>query len=217
VCDAKRVSALTTAAFGAAVDRAKMDLRGLVPRYVEQLREILTLRLALEVHATPYAGLAADLAALLPADFVRTTPYAQLAHFPRYLKAMKQRADRWRQNPVKDTERARQLAPYVAAAAKLRDREEGGAFRWWVEEFRVSLFAQELGTAEPVSAVKLDRWLASFGKVGGVETKSEAPPKSVAAKPPAPAPVAPLATVKMPDKKSGPLKNFGALDKFIQR
>ncbi len=217
VCDAKRVSALTTAAFGAAVDRAKMDLRGLVPRYVEQLREILTLRLALEVHATPYAGLAGDLTALLPADFVRTTPYAQLAHFPRYLKAMKQRADRWRQNPVKDTERARQLAPYVAAAAKLRDREEGGAFRWWVEEFRVSLFAQELGTAEPVSAVKLDRWLASFGKVGGVETKSEAPPKPVAAKPPAPAPVAPLATVKMPDKKSGPLKNFGALDKFIQR
>ena len=217
VCDAKRVSALTTAAFGAAVDRAKMDLRGLVPRYVEQLREILTLRLALEVHATPYAGLAADLAALLPADFVRTTPYAQLAHFPRYLKAMKQRADRWRQNPVKDTERARQLAPYVAAAAKLRDREEGGAFRWWVEEFRVSLFAQELGTAEPVSAVKLDRWLASFGKVGGVETKSDAPPKPLAAKPPAPAPVAPLATVKMPDKKSGPLKNFGALDKFIQR
>ena len=217
VCDAKRVGALTTTAFGAAVDRAKMDLRGLVPRYVEQLREILTLRLALEVHATPYAGLAGDLAALLPADFVRTTPYAQLAHFPRYLKAMKQRADRWRQNPVKDTERARQLAPYVAAAAKLRDREEGGAFRWWVEEFRVSLFAQELGTAEPVSAVKLDRWLASFGKVGSVETKSEAPPKSVAVKPPAPAPVAPLATVKMPDKKSGPLKNFGALDKFIQR
>ena len=217
VCDAKRVGALTTTAFGAAVDRAKADLRGLVPRYVEQLREMLTLRLALEVHATPYAGLAADLAALLPADFVRTTPYAQLAHFPRYLKAMKQRADRWRQNPVKDTERARQLAPYVAAAAKLRDREEGGAFRWWVEEFRVSLFAQELGTAEPVSAVKLDRWLASFGKVGSVETKSEAPPKSVAAKPPAPAPVAPLATVKMPDKKSGPLKNFGALDKFIQR
>ena len=217
VCDAKRVGALTTTAFGAAVDRAKADLRGLVPRYVEQLREMLTLRLALEVHATPYAGLAGDLAALLPADFVRTTPYAQLAHFPRYLKAMKQRADRWRQNPVKDTERARQLAPYVAAAAKLRDREEGGAFRWWVEEFRVSLFAQELGTAEPVSAVKLDRWLASFGKVGSVETKSEAPPKSVAAKPPAPAPVAPLATVKMPDKKSGPLKNFGALDKFIQR
>ena len=217
VCDAKRVSALTTAAFSAALDRAKADLRGLVPRYVEQLREMLTLRLALEVHATPYAGLAADLAALLPADFVRRTPYAQLAHFPRYLKAMKQRADRWRQNPVKDTERARQLAPYVAAAAKLRDREEGGAFRWWVEEFRVSLFAQELGTAEPVSAVKLDRWLASFGKVGSVETKSDAPPKPLAAKPPAPAPVAPLATVKMPDKKSGPLKNFGALDKFIQR
>ena len=217
VCDAKRVSALTATAFGAAVDRAKADLRGLVPRYVEQLREILTLRLALEVHVTPYAGLAGDLAALLPEDFVRATPYAQLAHFPRYLKAMKQRADRWRQNPVKDTERARQLAPYVAEAVKLRDRDEGSAFRWWVEEFRVSLFAQELGTAEPVSAVKLDRWLASFGKAGFVETKSEAPPKPVAEKSPGPASIVPLATVKMPDKKSGPLKNFGALDKFIQR
>ena len=217
VCDAKRVSVSTAVAFGAAVDRAKADLRGLVPRYVEQLREILTLRLALEVHPTPYAGLAGDLAALLPADFVRVTPYAQFAHFPRYLKAMKQRADRWRQNPLKDAERARQLGPYVAAAAKLRDREAGGAFRWSVEEFRVSLFAQELGTAEPVSGVKLDRWLASFGKVGIVETKSDVPPKLVAAKPLAPAPAASLATVKMPDKKSGPLKNFGALDKFIQR
>ncbi len=210
VCDARRVSALTTVAFGAAVDRAKADLRGLVPRYVDQLREILTLRLALEVHATPYAGMAAELAALLPADFVRATPYAQLAHLPRYLKAMKQRADRWRQNAAKDAERARQLAPYVATVAKLRGREDGAAFRWLVEEFRVSLFAQELGTAEPVSAVKLDRWLAAGGKTGGatpsVETKAAAP-----------APAVPMATVKTPEKKSGPLKNFGALDKLLQR
>ena len=219
VCDSKRVSALTMVAFGAAVDRAKADLRGLVPRYVEQLREILTLRLALEVHATPYAGMAAELAALLPADFVRATPYAQLAHLPRYLKAMKQRADRWRQNVAKDAERARQLAPYVAMVAKLNQQrggstpptaEEGAVFRWLVEEFRVSIFAQELGTAEPVSAVKLDRWLAAGGKTGGATP-------SVETKVAAPVPAVPMATVKTPEKKSGPLKNFGALDKLIQR
>jgi ATP-dependent helicase HrpA len=130
ICDSKRVSALTTAGFEAALNRAKADLRGLVPRYVDQLREILTLRLALEVHATPYAGMAGELAALVSSDFVRTTPYAQLAQFPRYLKAMKQRADRWRQNPAKDAERARQLAPYVAEVGKLRGREDGAAFRW---------------------------------------------------------------------------------------
>ena len=207
VCDAKRVNGLTTAAFGAAVDKAKADLRGLVPRYVDQLREILTLRLALEVHATPYAGMAAELAALLPADFVRVTPYGQLAHFPRYLKAMKQRADRWRQNPVKDAERAKQLAPYVTAVAKQRAREGGAAFRWLVEEFRVSLFGQELGTAEPVSAVKLDRWLASGGCAVGVEAKPE----------PKPSAPAPIATVKLPDKKTEPLKNFGALDKLFKK
>ena len=210
VCDARRVNAPTAAAFGAAVDRAKADLRGLVPRYVDQLREILALRLALKVHATPYAGMATDLAALLPADFVRAMPYAQLAHLPRYLKAMKQRADRWRQNPAKDAERARQLAPYVAAVAKQREREGGAAFRWLVEEFRVSLFAQELGTAEPVSTVKLDRWLAGGGKASG-------PTPSVETKAVAPAPAVPMATVKTPDKKSAPLKNFGALDKLIQR
>jgi ATP-dependent helicase HrpA len=213
ICDSKRVSALTTAGFEAALNRAKADLRGLVPRYVDQLREILTLRLALEVHATPYAGMAGELAALVSSDFVRTTPYAQLAQFPRYLKAMKQRADRWRQNPAKDAERARQLAPYVAEVGKLRGREDGAAFRWLVEEFRVSLFAQELGTSEPVSAVKLDRWLAGAVRTAGVEAKTEGPVKAAGLKPTA----APMATVKTPDKKSAPLKNFGALDKLIQR
>lgn len=213
ICAAKRVGALTTAGFEAAVNRAKADLRGLVPRYVDQLREILNLRLTLEVHASPSAGMAAELAALLPADFVRATPYGQLAQIPRYLKAMKQRADRWRQNPVKDAERARQLAPYVVAAGKLRGREDGAAFRWLVEEFRVSLFAQELGTAEPVSAVKLDRWLAGAGSGAGKPVVTEA--KAAAA--PKPAAAVPMATVKTPDKRAAPLKNFGALDKLIQR
>jgi ATP-dependent helicase HrpA len=217
ICDAKRVGALTAAGFEAAVNRAKADLRGLVPRYVDQLREILNLRLTLEVHPTPYAGMAAELAGLLPADFVRVTPYGQLAQFPRYLKAMKQRADRWRQNPAKDAERARQLAPYIAAVGKLRGREDGAAFRWLVEEFRVSVFAQELGTSEPVSAVKLDRWLAGAAKAGPEAAKAEVPSKSLATKPAVAVAPVPMATVKTPDKKSAPLKNFGALDKLIQR
>ena len=217
ICDAKRVGALTAAGFEAAVNRAKADLRGLVPRYVDQLREILNLRLTLEVHPTPYAGMAAELAGLLPADFVRVTPYGQLAQFPRYLKAMKQRADRWRQNPAKDAERARQLAPYIAAVGKLRGREDGAAFRWLVEEFRVSVFAQELGTSEPVSAVKLDRWLAGAAKAGPEAAKAEVPSKSIASKPAVAVAPVPMATVKTPDKKSAPLKNFGALDKLIQR
>ena len=196
---------LTAAVFGTVLDRAKADLRGIVPRFCEQLREILTLRQTLLVQPGAPAGLERDLAALLPPDFLRTTPYAQLPHFPRYLKGMKLRAERWRQSPAKDAERAAQLAPYVAAAGKLRERDGGEAFRWLVEEFRVSLFAQELGTAEPVSAVKLDRALAALQHGIGV-TRAEPPPVAK-----------PILSAGVTEKKVAPIKNFGALDRLFPR
>ncbi|MSU25310.1 MAG: ATP-dependent RNA helicase HrpA [Opitutus sp.] len=196
---------LRAAAFAAALEKSKADLRGLVPRFCDQLREILTLRQALLVQPNQPAGLDADLTALLPPDFLRTTPYAQLAHFPRYLKAMKFRAERWRQNPAKDAERTAQLAPYVAAVAKLRDRDS--TLRWLVEEFRVSLFAQELGTAEPVSAVKLDRALAGL-------QSGAAPPRAAAETAVKPKPIV---STQVAAKKSTPLKNLGALDKLFPK
>ncbi len=198
----------TAAAFAAAVATAKSELRGLVPRLVDLLRQILTLRQELLVAPERYAGMDQDLAALLPPDFLRRTPFAQLPHLARYLKAMKLRAERSRKNLAKDAERAAELAPYVAAAEQWRGREGGEAFRWLVEEFRVSLFAQELGTAEPVSAVKLDRALAAL-KSGGARVE-------VAAEAPAPAPK-PIVSAPVAGKKSGPLKNLNALDKLFQR
>ena len=211
---------LTAADFAAAVEKAKADLRGLVPRFLDLLREILSLRQALLVHPTPPAGLERDLAALLPPHFLRTTSYPQLAHVPRYLKAMKQRADRWRQHPPKDAERAAQLAPYVASAALFRDRPGGEALRWLVEEFRVSLFAQELGTAGPVSAVKLDRLVAAIQ--AGKPIRPDEPSSAPVMSPPAAAPkpvVAPkpIVTAPVTEKKSAPLKSLGALDRLFPR
>ena len=83
---------------------------------------------------------------------------------------------------------------------------QADSFRWLVEEFRVSLFAQELGTAEPVSAVKLDRALAAVqaGKTAPRGDETPAPP---------PTAVLPLAA----PKKTTPLKNLGALDKLFPR
>jgi ATP-dependent helicase HrpA len=244
LCDSKRVAASVSErmaeavdplaharsygapAFAAALEKAKADIRGLVPRFVDQLREILTLRQALLVQPNPPAGLDRDLAALLPPDFLRTTPYQQLAHIPRYLKAMKLRAERWRQNPTKDAERAAQLAPYVAAGVRLAGGtvpaprhgtqvgegtrsppEATEAFRWLVEEFRVSLFAQELGTAEPVSVVKLDRALAAL-------QKNQLLPVSRSESAPTPKPIL---AAPLPAKKSPALKNLGALDKLFPR
>jgi ATP-dependent helicase HrpA len=192
----------TAAGFAAALEKSQADLRGLVPRFVDLLREILTLRQELMVQKDPFPNLARDLAVLLPADFLRRTPYAQLGHFPRYLQAMKLRAERWRKNPAKDAERVAQLAPYLKTVAATE------VLRWLVEEFRVSLFAQELGTAEPVSAVKLDRAIAArpAGGTGGArrEDTPAVPPK-------------PIVTVPVTGKKAVPIKNLGALDKLFPR
>jgi ATP-dependent helicase HrpA len=205
------VAPLTAAAFARAVGQARADLRGVVPRLTDLLREIFTLRQALLTHPQPYPGLEADLATLLPPDFIAATPFPQLAHLPRYLKAMQMRADRWRENPTRDAERAKRLAPYPQAAAALRRAAAptvaADRFRWLVEEYRVSLFAQELGTAGPVSPVRLDRELQALRRAAGSAAEANA---AAAGKPAAPAPVAaPAAT--------GPLKNLGALDRLFPR
>ena len=211
-CSAARVKSLTATAFAEAVVKTKTDLLGLVPRLVDLVREILTLRQSLLVHAHPYRGQGPDLTALVPADFLRVTPYGQLAHFPRYLKAMKLRADRWKQNQVKDSERAKQLAPFLGVAA----------LRWQVEELRVSLFAQELGTAEPVSVQKLERVLAELkaaqpSKLGATTSAKlgTASASALAAEPPKPREATPLPVTTT--KPKTPLKSFGSLDALFRK
>lgn len=190
--------------FNAALARAKADLRGIVPRTVELLREILRARADLHVVSDPPPGFERDLHALVPPDFLRHTPYAQLTHFPRYLRAMEIRAARWRKNPAKDAERAAEIGRYAAAWDRLRGRPEAGALRWLIEEFRVSLFAQELGTAEPVSAVKLDRLMAAV-------QRGDAGP----AGPPATA--KPIVSAPLVRPKTAPVKSLNALDRLFGR
>jgi ATP-dependent helicase HrpA len=111
--------------------------------------------------------LAIELNGLLPPRFLEQISFDRLKELPRYLKALLTRLERAALNPQKDAERAGQLAPYAQAvssfAAKpsnvpeVRTLQE--EFRWLVEEFKVSLFAQELGTAVPISAKRLDQKL----------------------------------------------------------
>ena len=195
----RQVRPLGEAAFREAAARARADLKGLVPRFVELVREIAGLRQELLVEKRPYPGMAEDAARLVPPRFLRVTPYAQLQHLPRYLKAMRLRSERRRQNPSRDDERARELAPYLAAAEK-----RGSAFRWLVEEYRVSLFAQELGTAVPVSKVKLDRALAGEEESPRAEEPARSPP-------------APLVTPASGGKAPAKLKNLRSLDALFPR
>ena len=111
------------------------------------------------------ADVRAQLAWLVPAGFLLTTPWERLREFPRYLHAIEQRLEKAPANPKRDAQLAAEIAPLEA---KYRDRVKferglrppgGDEFRWLLEEFRVSLFAQQLKTRVPVSARRLsDAW-----------------------------------------------------------
>jgi len=114
-----------------------------------------------------YDDLREQFDALLTPGFLRELPPARLAHYPRYLKAMRLRAERLRQDPAKDQQRMLQVMPYWRAYLQHRAAGADAAglaeLRWLIEEWRVSLFAQELKTAEPVSAKRLAKALAALG------------------------------------------------------
>ena len=111
--------------------------------------------------------LQAQLAALVHPGFLRNTPADALAQLPRYLKAMKLRAERAKRDPTRDQARMLELKPFVdalqeAAVLGRQSRPEWQALRWDLEELRVSLFAQELGARAGVSAKKLAQRAAAL-------------------------------------------------------
>ena len=111
------------------------------------------------------ADLRAQLQRLVYAGFFKVTPWDQIQHLPRYLKAISIRLDKLAANAERDEKHAADIAQlwkhYQERSDKLR--KAGGSepaledFRWQIEELRVSLFAQELRTPYPVSIKRLKK------------------------------------------------------------
>ena len=106
---------------------------------------------------------AAQLARLVPKRFLAETPWTALSHLPRYLKGVTLRLDKWRADPARDASRLAELRPleqrYLRRVAELKGASDArlDEFRWLLEELRVSLFAQELRTPQPVSVKRLEK------------------------------------------------------------
>ena len=106
---------------------------------------------------------AQQLQRLVPKQFLTATPYAQLQHFPRYLKAITARLDKWRADPGRDAARLLEIKPQEQRYWRLVAERKGATdarmqeFRWLLEELRVSFFAQELRTPQPVSIKRLEK------------------------------------------------------------
>ena len=100
-----------------------------------------------------------QLAHLVPADFLLETPPAWLPHVPRYLAGIEHRLAKLMNAGLdKDSRAATAVFPYWKAYLdRVADPDAGPLsrawvdFRWLIEEYRVSLFAQPLGTAAKVS------------------------------------------------------------------
>ena len=118
-------------------------------------------------HAAAYADLQKQQGGLMGRWFLRDTPYRQLSHYPRYLKAAQVRIDKLRADPARDGKLMAEMAPllvqYQRAASALKGARDAQLedFRWLLEELRVALFAQELRTPMPVSVKRLQKaWSA---------------------------------------------------------
>jgi ATP-dependent helicase HrpA len=142
-----------------------MDVIDLVEPLMVRSRQV---ELALDAMTSPVmapakADMQAQLRFLLYPGFVADTGFARLRHLERYLRGILARCDRAPSEVRGDTGRmdtvARVQAEYDVLLAALPPTRGGGSdvreLRWMLEELRVSLFAQTLGTAHPVSEKRI--------------------------------------------------------------
>ncbi|MCX4137783.1 ATP-dependent RNA helicase HrpA [Paraburkholderia sp. SEWSISQ10-3 4] len=108
-----------------------------------------------------HADMQNQLDGLIGKRFVVDTPYAQLAHFPRYLKGIALRIDKLKADSARDARQFAEFHPLLQNYQRALAQRGGvldprlSEFRWLLEELRISLFAQELRTPMPVSVKRL--------------------------------------------------------------
>ena len=166
--------------FAALLAAVRGDLVGRSVEVVEVVAGILRRRAAISarldaVTAPPLLPARLDLrrhlARLVHRGFVTSTGTARLADVDRYLRAMEHRLDRLAKDPGRDAEWMRRMQPLedrydelAASTSTSLDRAALGKVRWILEELRVSLFAQSIGTPARVSEERVRRALADVAE-----------------------------------------------------
>jgi ATP-dependent helicase HrpA len=155
--------------FAALRDKVRPHLVGTVLDTVGKVTPVLGLAYAVEqrLAALP-AGpstedVRAQLSALVYRGFVTATGWWRLPDLPRYLRAIERRLDRLAIAPAKDAQLMDQVHAVEREYRELRGQVPMSAdllqIRWMIEELRVSLFAQNLGTPYPISTTRIYRAL----------------------------------------------------------
>ena len=157
----------SAAQFDALLESHRSRFGDITDRVIEHtaaaLRELRNARLKLAALEGPaFQALRQDVQAqlqmLVPGDFPASVPTALWPHLPRYFRALTRRLDKAPGNQKRDAELMRQIAPPTQAYQRLLAQAPRGEthpeldrLQWMIEEFRVSLFAQDLKAVLPVS------------------------------------------------------------------
>ena len=92
--------------------------------------------------------------------YLGQTPFEWFQHIPRYLTALQRRIEKVPADPLSDRKNMLQVKPFAEQLKTCSSEEKVPdqalqQYRWMIEEFRVSLFAQQLKTSLPISAKRL--------------------------------------------------------------
>ena len=136
-------------------------VRELLKSYLQLSRQLAKQSLPSEVAEE----IKSHLNGLIFKGFIREIPYQHLLAYPRYLNAVSYRLEKRLENSQKDQQKLQEISRFNRRywASVMKRAEQGPVvpaaenFRWCLEEFRVSLFAQHLKTSYPVSAKRLEK------------------------------------------------------------
>ncbi len=114
-----------------------------------------------ESHQESHQDIRTQLDALLYAGFLTRTPYLWLQEMPRYFRALTMRLNKLADSPAGDEKKLQLLQPFLQEYTCLQKTAEDSTeiirLRWMLEEYRVSLFAQPMKTAIPVSPKRIEK------------------------------------------------------------
>ena len=157
------------------LEGAALALRGLADRILTEWEAVRAARAGLDGRSYPesLADLDEQIAWLVYRGFIADTPLARLEELPRFLEAARRRLEKLPRNPARDLEAVRvhrgpwePIRDELLAFLRAREPLDGSRMdcRWMLEELRVSLFVQEMGTRYPVSVQRIERaWAARPG------------------------------------------------------
>lgn len=158
--------------FMALCQQARLSLTQRAAESLEHLKQTLAIyfRLRTQVFDKGFEAsfswacedIAGQLGFLVYPGFLTEVSLSRLEHYPRYMEAIALRIERLNADPRRDRQKLDRIEEFwhrYLQACEASDSYPAAldTFHWLLEEYRVSLFAQELGTAERVSAKRLTK------------------------------------------------------------